>query len=352
MNESAMDTARQPVRAERRGPAYWRVTFDNPPLNLYDPEVEAGLVRIVAQLEADAEVKVVVFDSALADFFMAHLNVGRVREFGDGMPTWFDLIDRLGRARFITVATIRGRARGIGNEFLLALDVRFASREKAIFGQPEVGIGIIPGCGGMQRLSRLTGRARALEIIASGEDYDADTAERYGWINRAVPDAELDAFVDRFAQRIAFFDAEALVTVKAILNEENPPPTGESLKATYARFSQLLARDSVQQRFQQLGQSTPEMILDLELNLGERIGPRFPDPSCRCQRFRRPRQLAEPPLAISSKILSWSMSVKRRSRSSRTTRSVRDRGWRNRGRGNCRGNFFLALIAIVQWRVV
>jgi enoyl-CoA hydratase/carnithine racemase len=127
-----------------------------------------------------------------------------------------------GQARFITVATIRGRARGIGNEFLVALDVRFASREKAIFGQPEVGIGIIPGCGGMQRLSRLTGRARALEIIASGEDYEADMAERYGWINRAVPDAELDAFVDRFAQRIAFFDAESLVAVKAILNDENP----------------------------------------------------------------------------------------------------------------------------------
>ena len=126
----------------------------------------------------------------------------------------------------------------------------------------------------MERLSRLTGRARALEIIASGEDYDADMAERYGWINRAVPDAELDAFVDRFAQRIAFFDAEALVAVKAILNEENPPPTGESLKATYARYSQLLARDFVQQRFQQLGQATPEMILDLELTLGERIGPR------------------------------------------------------------------------------
>ena len=99
-------------------------------------------------------------------------------------------------------------------------------------------------------------------------------AERYGWINRAVPDAELDAFVDRFAQRIAFFDAEALVAVKAILNEENPPPTGESLKATNARFSQLLARDSVQQRFQRSGQATPEMILDLELNMGERIGPR------------------------------------------------------------------------------
>lgn len=272
MSESAIDASRQPVRAERRGPAYWRVTFDYPPLNLYDPEVEQGLARIVDQLEADAEVKVVVFDSALADFFMAHLNLGRMAEFGDGMPTWFDIVDRLGRAPFITVASIRGRARGIGNEFLMALDVRFASREKAILGQLEIGFGVIPGCGGMQRLPGLTGRARALEIIASGEDYDADTAERYGWINRAVPDAELDAFVERFAQRIASFDTEALVAVKEILNEENPPPTAESLKATNARFSQLLARDSVQQLLQGLGQATPEMFLDLELNMGERIG--------------------------------------------------------------------------------
>jgi enoyl-CoA hydratase/carnithine racemase len=274
MSESATDTAHQPVRAQHLGPGYWRVTFDNPPLNLYTPEVEAGLVRIVAQLESDAEVKIVVFDSALADFFIAHMDVSRMGEFGDGMPRWFDLVDRLGKARFITVATVRGRARGIGNEFLLALDLRFASRENAIFGQPEVGMGIIPGCGGMERLSVLTGRARALEIVASGEDYDADLAERYGWINRAVPDAELDAFVDRFAQRIASFDAEALIAVKTTLNNENPPPHGDSLKATYARYSQLLARDSVQQRFQGVAQATPEMILDLELNMGERIGPR------------------------------------------------------------------------------
>jgi enoyl-CoA hydratase/carnithine racemase len=269
-----MAQERQPVRAERRGPAYWRVTFDNPPLNLYDPEVEGGLARIVDQLDADPEVKVVVFDSALPDFFMAHLDLGRIQEFGDGMPTWFDLIGRLGRAPFITVASIRGRARGIGNEFLLGLDVRFASRENAILGQLEIGTGIIPGCGGMQRLWRLTGRARALEIIASGDDYDADTAERYGWINRAVPDADLDAVVERFAQRIASFDAEALVAVKEILNDENPPPTAESLEATHARFGQLLARDSVQQLLQLAAQAPPEVLLDLELNMGDRIAAR------------------------------------------------------------------------------
>jgi enoyl-CoA hydratase/carnithine racemase len=262
----------QPVRSERAGSAYWRVTFDNPPFNLYDPEVEGCLTQIVDQLEADREVKVVVFDSDVPDFFMAHLNLGRVPEFGEGMPTWFDLMGRLGSAPFITVAKIRGRARGIGNELAMALDIRFASRENATVGQLEIGTGIIPGCGGMQRLWRLVGRARALEIIASGEDFDADTAERYGWVNRSIPDAELDSFVERFARRVGSFDAEALVAVKEILNEESPPPTAERLRATNERFSQLLARESVQQLIQQLGQATPEAILDLELNMGARIG--------------------------------------------------------------------------------
>jgi enoyl-CoA hydratase/carnithine racemase len=124
----------------------------------------------------------------------------------------------------------------------------------------------------MQRLWQLVGRARALEIIASGEDFDADTAERWGWINRSVPDCELDVFVDRFAQRIASFDAEALVAIKEILNEECPPPSAENLAATHARFSHLLARDSVQQLLQLLVQATPESTLDLELNMGSRIG--------------------------------------------------------------------------------
>jgi enoyl-CoA hydratase/carnithine racemase len=263
---------RQPVRAHARGPAYWRVTFDNPPFNLYDPELEDSLVRIVDQLEAEPGVKVVVFDSALDDFFMAHLDLVRIGEFGDGMPAWFDLIARLASAPFITVGSIRGRARGIGNELLLALDLRFASREKALLAQLEIGTGIIPGCGGLQRLWRLVGRARALEIIASGEDFDAATAELWGWINRSVPDSELDVFVDRFAQRIASFDAEALIAIKEILNEESPPPGAESLAATHARFSRLLARDSVQQLLHLLVQATPESTLDLELNMGKRIG--------------------------------------------------------------------------------
>ncbi len=274
MPENMSDTAQLPVRAESISPGYWRVTFDNPPFNLYDPELEGSLVRVIDELEADPGVKVVVFDSALDDFFMAHLNLGRIAEFGDGMPTWFDIVSRLGQARFISVGSIRGRARGIGNEFLTALDIRFASRENAVLGQLEIGSGIIPGCGGIERLWRLTGRARALEIIASGEDFDADTAERWGWINRSVPDTELDAFAERFARRVGSFDIEALQAIKQVLRDEIPPPSRQSLAATHTRFARLLARPSVQERFQQAAKLSPQLALDLELNIGERIGPR------------------------------------------------------------------------------
>jgi enoyl-CoA hydratase/carnithine racemase len=190
------------------------------------------------------------------------------------MAVWFDIVEHLRRARFITVGAIRGRARGIGNEFLTALDIRFASRENALLGQLEIGSGIIPGCGGIERLWRLVGRARALEIIASGEDYDADTAEQYGWVNRAVPDAELDAFAERFARRIASFDAEALRTIKEILNQEVPAAGPEDLAATHERFTHLFRREFVQERIRRGAKLSPEAILDLELSMGERIGPR------------------------------------------------------------------------------
>ncbi|MFD0327254.1 enoyl-CoA hydratase/isomerase family protein [Streptacidiphilus monticola] len=161
MSDDAAPPSAAFVRVETIDPGYHQVTFDNPPLNLYDPEVETRLAKIVERLTADPTVKVVVFDSAHPDFFIAHHNLARVDEFGAGMPTWFTLIHRLSNARFITVGSLRGRARGIGSEFLLALDVRFASQEKAILAQLEVGTGIIPGCGGLQRLWQLTGaRAR------------------------------------------------------------------------------------------------------------------------------------------------------------------------------------------------
>ncbi|MEV5177399.1 enoyl-CoA hydratase/isomerase family protein [Streptomyces flaveolus] len=143
-----------------------------------------------------------------------------------------------------------------------------------MLSQLEIGTGIIPGSGGIQRLVQLTGRSRALEIITSGEDYDVDTAAPYGWANRAVPDAELDAVVDRFARRIASFDTDALRAVEEIVNAEAPLHGPDDLAATHQRFAGLLARDFVQQRLRLSAQASPETVYDLELNMGERLGPR------------------------------------------------------------------------------
>ena len=185
-------------------------TFDNPPLNLIDPETIIALRELMDTLEADPAVKVVVFDSADEEYFIAHFDVARGGELPGpgptGLPAWPDLATRLTRAPFVTIAEIRGRARGVGSEFALACDLRFASRGKAVFGQPEVGTGLVPGGGSIEVLSALAGRSRTLEIILGSEDFDADTAERYGWINRALPDAELPEFVDRLARRIASFE--------------------------------------------------------------------------------------------------------------------------------------------------
>lgn len=156
-------------------------------------------------LEGDDETRVVVFDSANPDYFIAHVDLVKADQFDltpqstTGLPVWPDLAIRMECAPFVTVSAIRGRARGVGSEFALATDIRFASREKAILCQPEIGFGFPPGGGGLERLSLSTGRARALEIILGACDFDADTAERYGWINRAIADDEFEAFVDKWA---------------------------------------------------------------------------------------------------------------------------------------------------------
>jgi enoyl-CoA hydratase/carnithine racemase len=224
-----MTTPASPVLVRQHSPAYWRVTFDNPPINLHDAEVVAGL------------------------------------------PSWPDILTRLEHAPYITVGSVRRRARGVGSEFLLALDVRFASREKAIFCQPEIGFGFFPGGGGLERLPLVTGRSRAMEIILGGEDFDADTAERYGWINRSVPDTELDAFTDRFATRVASFDRLATATAKEILNARSHVAEGSDQAATNARFLEAFAGPEVQARIQRFIEKGGQQDDDLELNLGEHL---------------------------------------------------------------------------------
>jgi len=266
------------LRITRRSAAYWRVTLDNPPINLFDPEMLEELRILVDDLERDREVKVVVFDSAVPEFFMAHLDVARVGEFSlapgpTGLPPWPDAAARLERAPFVTVGLVRGRARGVGSEFLQALDVRFASREKAVLGQLEVGTGLFPGGGGLERLPRMIGRGRAIEVVIGADDFDADTAERYGWVNRAIPDAELDAFVERFALRVASFDRRAIAVAKEIINRRTGLPEPAELAETQARFLEAVAFPETQARLASLFQRGFQQHGDLELRLGDHLGP-------------------------------------------------------------------------------
>ena len=213
--------------------AYWRASFKNGPMNLIDPDTIDQLAELVARIEAAPALTVVVFDSLNRDFFMAHWDVtaDRARLAGmtpgpTGLHQYVDNLVRLSKVPAVTISAIRGRARGAGSEFVLATDIRFAS-DNALLGQVEVGLGAVPGGGAMARLTRLVGRARAAEIILGADDFPAALAERYGYVNRVLPDSELNDFVDLFARRIAGFDKVAIVGAKALLDLASLPPDEE-----------------------------------------------------------------------------------------------------------------------------
>ena len=195
-----------------------------PPMNLLGPELVRDLVSLIQQAEADESIRVLVFKSADPEYFISHVDVTRIKEYREaaakltGEASLGLLFRRLSASRLVTIAQVEGRVRGAGSEFVLACDMRFAARESAIFSQPEQGFGLIPGAGGIQHLARLMGRARALEVILSAEDYDADLAERYGWINRALPATALGDFVTSLAHRIAGFPAAGHVAAKDRVN--------------------------------------------------------------------------------------------------------------------------------------
>src|SRR6201997_1720065 len=212
------------IRLERRTSLYWRVTFDHPPLNIFGPETIPQLNEILTALETDSDVKVVVFDSAVDGFFLTHYNFLAKLEDTTGLPPGPtglqplpDMLVRLSRADVVSISSIRGRATGVGSELALACDMRFASREKALLSQWEVGAGLVPGGGPMARLPRLIGRGRALEVLLGSDDISGELAERYGYVNRALPDADLDEFVDALATRIAAFDKRAIIDTKRLV---------------------------------------------------------------------------------------------------------------------------------------
>jgi len=195
-----------------------------PPMNLLGPGLVRDLVSLMQRAEADNAIQVLVFKSADPDYFISHVDVTKVKEYREeaakltGEASIGLLFRYLSASRLVTIAQIEGRVRGAGSEFVLACDMRFAARESAIFGQPEPGLGVNPGAGGIQHLARLMGRARALEVMLSADDYDADLAERYGWINRALPAKALGDFIRSLALRIASFPAGGRVVVKERVN--------------------------------------------------------------------------------------------------------------------------------------
>jgi enoyl-CoA hydratase/carnithine racemase len=247
-----------PVRVNRVSPAYWRVVIDNPPLNLMGPELVLQFREMMSAIENAEQLRVVVFESAVEGFFLNHsdFNVGLEELTGitqgpTGLEAWPDVLIRLPRAPVVSIALIRGRATGNGSELVLACDMTFASREKTLLSQWEVGAGLVAGGGPMARLPRLIGRSRALEVLLASEDMGGDLAQEYGYVNRALPDAELDAFVDVLARRISAFDKWAISNTKRLVNAASLAPEVE-MAAGWEACMASVARPATQARFEAL----------------------------------------------------------------------------------------------------
>ncbi|QGW65100.1 enoyl-CoA hydratase/isomerase family protein [Lysobacter soli] len=274
---SATD-AKDQVRLTRVTPEYWRVTFHNPPYNIYGPKTMPQLNEVVTALETDPRVRVVVFDSDVPDFFLTHYDfvppltdTTGLPDGVTGLPPLPDMLVRISKAPVVSIASIRGRATGVGSELALASDMRFASREKAVLSQWEVAAGLVPGGGPMSRLPRLMGRGRALEVLLTGNDIDGPTAERYGYVNRALPDAELDAFVDTMARRISRFDKQAIADIKRIVDDSSLP-SNEQIGAEWAGFINSVQRPAAQQRVKQLMELGLQERPEIEKRLPEYTG--------------------------------------------------------------------------------
>jgi enoyl-CoA hydratase/carnithine racemase len=271
------------LKLERRSAAYWRVTFDHPPINTITATTVTELSELVELIEHDPELKVVLFDSANPDFFLAHYDTehdpaktAALPAGPTGMHPWLDLMARLSRVSVVSIASIRGRARGAGSEFVLACDLRFASRENTVLGQFEVGAGFIPGGGPMARLSRLVGRGRALEILLVADDFDGPRAEQYGYVNRAIAEDKLDEEVDEIASRLESFDREAIARTKFHVDQATLPADSE-LAAALPDFFEAFSRPGPLARAAKLEQLGLNTHSDLEGHLGRRVVEAAPD---------------------------------------------------------------------------
>jgi enoyl-CoA hydratase/carnithine racemase len=266
-----------PLRVIEETPAYWRIVFDYPPFNILDATVFQGLQDLLARMDAGPSLRVVVFESANPEFYLAHFDLtGKTGNITtavgpSGLPILMDTFVRITKSPVVSIAKIRGCVRGASSEFVLACDMRFASRENTQLGQPEVGVGVHPGGGGAERLPHLVGRGRALEIILGANDFDGDTAERYGYVNRALPNAELDGFVDALARRISSFDRRAITAGKTLVNQVSLP-SADSLLDAITSFGAALTWPEAQQRIQVLLKRGLQRDFDFEKRWPEVLG--------------------------------------------------------------------------------
>ena len=266
-NDAIREAKVAQFKIDRTHPGRWTITFNNAPINMFLPTTIDELASLMTEIETDPSVKVVVFQSVNPDFFIAHLDVAKAAERPDALGLWRKIVLRLSSTPVVSIAKIRGRTRGIGNEFVLACDMRFASRQNALFGNPEVGVGLVPGGGALEWLPRLVGRSRALEIVLSGDDFNAEIAERYGWVNRTLDDNDLDEFVDSLARRLASFDHETLAAAKAQINRFGMPTAAE-LQSSNELFFPLLALPGAQTRRAKVRNIGYGVRSDFELNFG------------------------------------------------------------------------------------
>jgi len=266
------------IRLVQLSDSYWKVTFDIPPLNIFGPANIPQLEEIVSSLESDDRVKVVVFDSAVDGFFLTHYDFLSKPEDSakfpagrTGLQALPDMLARLSRAPVVSISSIRGRATGVGSELALASDMRFASREKAVLSQWEVGAALVPGGGPMARLPRLMGRGRALEVLLGADDINGDLAELYGYVNRSMPDDQLDVFVDALATRISSFDKQAIADTKRMVNVNSLPSDAE-IVPEWEAFVASLARPAAQARLRALFDQGFHAPGDVENRLGYYVG--------------------------------------------------------------------------------
>jgi enoyl-CoA hydratase/carnithine racemase len=272
-----MSQSAAPARVIEETPAYWRVVFDYPPFNIADATIFEDLQNLLARMDASPGLRVVVFESANPDFYLAHFDLtGKTGNITtavgpSGLPILMDTFVRFTRSAVVSIAKIRGCVRGASSEFVLACDMRFASREYTRLGQPEVGVGVNPGGGGTERLPLLVGRGRALEIVLGANDFDGDTAERYGYVNRALPDAELDGFVDALARRIASFDRRPIAAAKNLINQVSLPSADRLLDGLNS-FLTALTWPETQQRIQALLKRGLQRDSDFEKRWPEVLG--------------------------------------------------------------------------------